>query len=263
VAGASEGLGAAYAQALAARGLSLALVARRAEGLRSLASRLDEERGAAVRLLPGDLGDPGFVAALGRECADLEVGTLVYNAAFAPRGEFAVMPVEQLDRVVQVNVRAPLTLVRTFLPAMMERGRGAVVLMSSLAGNQGSPYLAAYAASKAFNRELAESLWYEARSRGVDVVACCAGAVRTPGYLATSPEDAPGTLDPAQVAETTLKALGKGPVVIPGAVNRVADFLMTRVLPRRFAIAMMATSTAALAPSLVSETDPSDMEEEQ
>lgn len=263
MAGASEGIGAAYAQALAARGLGLVLVARRAERLQDLASQLSEEWGVAVRLLAGDLGDSLFVASLEQECADLEVGTLVYNAAFAPAGEFALAAVEQLERVVEVNVRAPLILVRTFLPAMMERSRGAVVLMSSLAGNQGSPYLAAYAASKAFNRELAESLWYEARVRGVDVVACCAGAVRTPGFAVTSPKDAPGTLDPAQVAEATLRALRKGPVVVPGAINRVAGFLMTRILPRRLAIAMMAVSTAALAPSFAAQDGQNHLEEAQ
>jgi len=256
VAGASEGIGAAYAQALAARGLDIVLVARRVGPLDDLARRLHAEWGSHVRILPGDLGEPEFVASLPRSCADIEVGILVYNAAFAPAGEFVSLPPDQLDRVVQVNVRAPLALVRMFLPPMLERGRGAVVLMSSLSGNQGSPYLAAYAASKAFNRELAESLWYEARARGVDVVACCAGAVRTPGYRAASQKDAPGTLEPVEVAEATLRSLGRGPVVIPGAVNRLANFLMTRVLPRRRAIAMMAASTMALAPFTITDNEP-------
>ena len=107
---------------------------------------------------------------------------------------------------------------------MTARGRGAVVIMTSLTGNQGTPRIAAYAASKAFARVLAESLWFELKGHGIDVVACCAGAVRTPGY-----------------------ALGHGPVVIPGFVNRVATVFMTRLLPRRTAISIMGTSTDSLA----------------
>ena len=101
-----------------------------------------------------------------------------------------------------MNIRAPVTLVRGLLPGMIARGRGGVILMTSLAGNQGSPYIATYAASKAFNRVLAEGLWYELKDKGVDVLACCAGAVRTPGYSgAAAGKDAPGTLDPEEVVE--------------------------------------------------------------
>jgi short-subunit dehydrogenase len=121
--------------------------------------------------------------------------------------------------------------------------------MTSLAGNQGSPYISAYAASKAFNRVLAEGLWYELKGAGVDVLACCAGAVRTPGYSgAAAGEDAPGTLGPSQVVEQALRALGRKPVVIPGRLNRVANAFMTRLLPRRRAIAIMAANTEGLVP---------------
>ena len=81
------------------------------------------------------------------------------------------------------------------------------------------------------------------------MVACCAGAVRTPGYAAAAGKDAPGTLDPEQVVEQALRALGRGPVVIPGFINRAADVFMSRLLPRRAAIAIMAGSTSSLAPA--------------
>jgi short-subunit dehydrogenase len=120
------------------------------------------------------------------------------------------------------------------------------VLMSSMAGNQGTARIAAYAASKAFNRVLAEGLWEELAPRGIDVIACCAGAVRTPGYANTAGRDAPGTLDADRVAERTLAALGRGPIVIPGFVNRLAAALMGRILPRRAAIRIMAGTTRRL-----------------
>jgi uncharacterized protein len=148
--------------------------------------------------------------------------------------------------VVDVNVRGPLIFARIFAPRMIARGRGGIVLMSSLAGLQGAPRVAAYAASKAFNIVLGESLWSELRPHGVDVVASTAGAIRTPGYARAAKGDAPGTLDAARVAELTLDALRRGPVVVPGAFNGFARFVMTRMLSRRAAIAAMGRSTKDL-----------------
>ncbi len=255
VAGASEGLGAAFADALAARGMNLLLLARRAELLEGVAERIRVEHGVKVRPLPIDVADPAFAQILGDATVDLEIGVLVYNAAFAPIGNFLDQSQEDLLRVLDVNIRGPMLFVRTLAPAMWARGRGAVVLMSSLAGLQGSPRIATYAASKAFNTILAEGLWGELRQNGIDVLASCAGAIRTPGYIESTAHDqpdapsvteAPGTLDPAEVARQTLAALGRGPVIVPGWVNRIARFAMGRVLPRRAAVRLMAANTKDL-----------------
>jgi uncharacterized protein len=256
VAGASEGLGAAYVRALAARGMNLVLVARRKALLDVLADDLRRDFAVEARCCDGDLSDLDFLGTLQAVCSDLDLGVVVYNATHAPVGEFATVPVEDLMRVVDVNIRAPMVLIRALLPAMTSRGRGAVVLMTSLAGNQGSPRLAAYAASKAFTRVLAETLWYEMSDKGVDVVACCAGAVRTPGYAMAAGKDAPGTLDPEVVVEQALRALGRGPVVVPGFVNRAANLFMGRLLPRRAAIAIMGGNTSSLAPAKPTEETP-------
>jgi len=129
---------------------------------------------------------------------------------------------------------------------MLERHRGAVVLMSSLAGLQGSPRIATYAASKAFNTILAEGLWGELHRSGIDVLATCAGAIRTPGYAEITAREAPGMLDPADVAQQTLAALGRGPRLVPGLLNRLASFVTGRVLPRRAAVRLMAANTKNL-----------------
>jgi short-subunit dehydrogenase len=249
VAGASEGLGAAFARALAERGLNLVTVARRQPLLEALGEGLSTSFGVEVRCVGGDLGERSFLESLQETCAGLEVGLVVYNAAHAPIGEFASASLDDLLCVTAVNIQAPVTLVRGLLRGMIGRGRGGVILMTSLAGNQGSPNIATYAASKAFIRVLAEGLWYELKDKGVDVIACCAGAVRTPGYSgAAAGKDAPGTLDPEQVVEQALQALGRGPMVIPGRLNRFATVLMSRVLSRRRAISIMAGNTTALAP---------------
>jgi short-subunit dehydrogenase len=246
VAGASEGLGVAFAGALAMRGCNLLLLARREKMLQSVAANLRGQYHIQIRTEVCDLARPDLPSALEGFTAGIDVGLVVYNAAYAPVGEFARRPLDDLLYAVDVNVRAPLILARTIAPKMVARGGGGIVLMSSLAGFQGAPRIATYVATKAFNTVLGEGLWSELRPHGVDVVVSCAGAVRTPGYAATAKGDAPGILDASVVVEQTLIALGRGPLVVPGAVNRLARFVSARLLPRRTAIAMIARSTREL-----------------
>jgi short-subunit dehydrogenase len=205
-----------------------------------------ERYGVEARGMAGDLALAETIVRIADEASGREVGLLIYNAAHAPVGAFDAVDPASLERVIGVNILGPVRLARSLLPFLTARGRGGVVLMSSLAGNQGTARLAAYAASKAFNRVLAEALWIELAPRGVDVLACCAGAVRTPGYAGAAGRDAPGTMDADRVAERTLRALARGPIVIPGIVNRIAAALLGRLLPRRSAIRIMAATTRGL-----------------
>lgn len=246
VAGASEGLGAAFAEALAARGMGLVLLARRADVLETVAADLRARHRVEVRPIACDLADAAFAARLGEACADLEVGVAVYNAAYSFVAPLLERPLEDALRVVEVNVRGPLRFAHALVPPMVARGRGALVLMSSLAGFQGSPRLAAYAASKAFLTVLGESLWAELAPKGVEVIASCAGAIRTPGYAKALKKEAPGTLDASEVVEQTLAALGRKPLVIPGGVNKLASFVLRRLAPRTTAIGIMGKSVAGL-----------------
>ncbi|HSD21908.1 MAG TPA: SDR family NAD(P)-dependent oxidoreductase, partial [Anaeromyxobacter sp.] len=130
--------------------------------------------------------------------------------------------------------------------AMARRGRGGIVLMTSLSASQGNPLLASYAASKAFDLVLAEGLWEELGSRGVDVVACRAGATRTTGFAASRPRRRVPLSDPDDVARRALDALGRGPSLVTGAVNRIAAFTFGRLLPRRLSIRIMGRATRRL-----------------
>ena len=235
VAGASEGIGAAFAIALAARGVNLILVARRAEPLDALAAALPTRCHTVI----ADLSTMDGLAAIDAATTDLEIGLVVCNAAYAPSGELLDRPEEELLRVLDTNARAPLLLARRYLPAMVARGRGGFIVMSSLAGQQGTPGLASYAASKAFGAVLAEGLWGELRPRGVDVLACVAGAVSTPGLAAAMAKPAPGTVTPDVVVATALRALGRRPRAVPGALMRFSAPVMSRLLPRRTAITVM------------------------
>ena len=247
VAGASEGLGAAFAEALAARGMNLLLLARRAELLAEVKERLSVTTTVEVRTAACDLAQADLAVVLEGLTRDLEVGLAIYNAAYAPIGPVLSRSTDELLRVIDVNVRGPLVFARTLAPPMVARGRGGIALMSSLAGFQGAPRIATYAASKAFNIVLGEGLWSELSPAGVDVLVSCAGAIRTPGYARSSIKgDAPGTLDASVVAEKTLNSLGRGPTVVPGATNQLARFFLGRLLPRRAAIAIMAKNTKDL-----------------
>lgn len=248
VAGSSEGLGAAFAEQLASRGLNLLLVARRAPPLVAQAKELAARYGVETLALSVDLAADERVQRIEALRAGREVGLLIYNAALSPIGHFLEGDVEQHRRALRVNCEGPLTLTHHYGQMMARRGRGGVVLMSSLSGIAGSPLISSYAATKAFNNILAAGLWEELRSSGIDVLACCAGATRTPNYLASLPANAPKMpeQEPEEVAREALDALGRGPICVPGRVNQLGAWAMQRLLPRRLAVALMARSTRAL-----------------
>jgi short-subunit dehydrogenase len=244
VAGASEGIGAAFATSLAGRGLDLVLVARRAAPLAELAARLPTR----TLTVPLDLAAAGALPALVGAIGDREVGLVVVNAADSPAGAFLAIDPGRTLRVLDLNCRTPVLLAHHFLPAMVARGRGGMIIMSSLAGQQGSPGLSAYAASKAFGAVLAEGLWAELRGTGVDVLACVAGAVATPGLARTKPRRAPGTVTPEVVAAAALRALGRRPRTVPGGLARVAAAVLARLLPKAAAIQVIGRASRDLRP---------------
>lgn len=246
VAGGSDGLGFAFAEAIARRGLNLVLIARQKERLESAAARLKETYKIDVIFIAADMADYENVKKL-IGTLKVPIGLLVYNAAFAPIGLFENMSEEHLALATAVNVKTPLLLSKFLSAPMIERKRGGIVLMSSLAGSQGSPNLAAYAATKSFNAILAEGLWKELKPHGVDVLACCAGAILTPGYKqAEKTKLAPGTMEANKIAEQTLNALGRKPIIIPGIINKIGRFILTRLLSRKAAINIMKKNTGGL-----------------
>lgn len=244
IAGASEGIGAAFARELARRGLDLVLVARRPEPLDALAREIAGFASVRVRCLPLDLARADASAEMLRALAEDDVGLVVYNAALAPGGPFLELPLERQLAALDVNTRGPLALAHGFGRRMASRGRGGIVLMSSLTAFQGSPFVTTYGATKSFLLSLAEGLWYELAPQGVDVLCVLAGATRTPSYLRQRAQGgAPGELEPDQVAREALAKLGREPSMIPGRFNRFASQLLRRVLPRRTAIRMMGAQT--------------------
>ena len=249
VAGASEGLGEQFARQVAARGLNVILVARRGELLQALAKDIARASGVDVRTLALDLARPETLTEIERATADLEVGLMVYNAAVSVIGSFLEHPIEDYREELEVNCRRPLELAHLFARPMAKRGRGGILLMSSLAGTQGSPFIAHYGATKAWNTVMAEGLWGELREHGIDVLACRAGATRTPKYLRDSGEERSAfvpEMEPGDVAAEALAALGRKPSMVPGRANRLAAGLMQRLLPRRTAVTLMGRASRSV-----------------
>ncbi|MEO8357419.1 MAG: SDR family NAD(P)-dependent oxidoreductase [Chloroflexota bacterium] len=243
IAGASEGLGAAYAHELASRGLNLVLVARRSELLQELASQLSKKHSIKTQIMVLDLSALDAAEQIVHQTMNLDIGLFIYNAAFSAVGPFLERSMDDHLREIHTNIHAPFKLVYLLGQRMLAQGRGGIVLMSSLSAFQGSVYISNYAATKAFNIVLAEGLWEEWRTRGVDVLVCVSGAVKTPNYVASEPEQtgrfSDSTMEPARVVQEALDALGKQPYVIPGRMNRVASFVMRHLLPRKMAIQFM------------------------
>jgi short-subunit dehydrogenase len=194
-----------------------------------------------------DLSDQGAAQHIKDAVQNLEIGILVYNAALSFIGPFENNSLEHNNQIARANMITPMNMLQLFGEPMLKKGRGAMILMASLAGFQGSGFLAAYAATKAFNRVLAESLWYEWNTRGVDIIGCCAGATATDNYLRTNPGKssifAPRVQNPEEVVEECLKKLGKKPSFITGTGNKIASFFMQRILSRETAIRIMGDTT--------------------
>ena len=250
IAGASEGLGAAFARQAAARGLDVALVARRGAALAQVAAALEAEHRVATRTIIADLATPGSAAHIAAAVADLDVGLLVYNAALSVPGPFLDVALATHLDAVAVNCASQLALVHGLGRRLRDRGRGGIVVVSSLSGFYGTGFLATYAATKAFGATFAEGLWSELGAAGVDVVATCAGATLTPGYAARAPKRlpqlAPAPMAPDAVADDALRALGRGPRTIPGRGNRLASFFLRTFVPRRRAIHIMTDAGRAV-----------------
>lgn len=248
VAGASDGIGESFARRLAAAGINLILLARREALLEEVADRLRSEFEIETRIIVADLTGPDLDQRVARGVEGLEVGMLVYNAgAIHGAKAFHDHPVEQALGLVDLNCRGPVLLAHRLGGPMRERGRGGILLLTSMAGLSGSSYTATYAATKSFDLILAESLWHELRPSGVDVMAVVAGATKTPSMLNSNEgfADYPNVMEPEDVARGALANLGGGPVWVAGAHNRAAAAGILPI-PRTALINGMSEATAQL-----------------
>ncbi|MEH6635677.1 MAG: SDR family NAD(P)-dependent oxidoreductase [Halioglobus sp.] len=247
IAGGSEGIGLCFARQLAAAGINLLLLARRAEPLAQAREQLLAAYEVEVRTRQVDLTAVDLEQQLLSSIDGLEIGLLIYNAgAMHGVGLFLDEPLYKAQKLVSLNCNGPLIFSHHLGNAMRNRGRGGIILLSSLSGLTGGAYVATYAATKAFDIVLAESLWAELAPHGVHVLGLIAGATDTPAIAATGVDFEEGqAMDPATVAREGLQQLPHGPLHVAGDGNRMAASML-RGDNRRQSIAMMSAGAAGL-----------------
>ena len=241
VTGASSGIGRSFAEALAAKGMDLVVVARRAQRLHELAARLRPQHGVEVTVLEADLADAAAAQQIIEATASLDIGLLVSNAGYGFKGHYDSAEPSAMSEVLMVNCNAPMLLARGIVPRLRQRGRGGIVLTSSVEGFLGGPYSAVYAATKGFVNSLGEGLWAELTPEGISVLTLCPGATDTEAARkqGIDPATLRNLMSPDDVARLALENLDNGPVYVPSEHYRASfDHLLS--MPRRDALMAMA-----------------------
>lgn len=238
VTGASSGIGTEFARQLAARKVGLVLTARRTDRLEAIRQELVAKHGVIVHVVPQDLAQKGAAAALHEACARLgvEIELLINNAGYGLQGRHVELDPGAIERMTQVNVHALTELTLLFGRDMAKRGRGRILNVASAAAFQPSPFVAAYAATKAYVLSFSEAVRFELAQSGVSVTTLY------PGITTTEFNDVAGArtpkamdlsiLGPAEVARVGLSAMfGGRRAVVPGLINRLNAFF-AGILPR-------------------------------
>lgn len=246
ITGASSGIGATFARALAARGADLVLVARRRDRLDALAAELTGAHGVTVTAITQDLGSAtvGVELKAAVAAAGVHVTGIINNAGFGTFGDFIHEDPERLRQEIAVDISAPVHISAAFLPDMVKAGEGFLINIASMAAYTPTPRMAVYGAAKAFVLSFTESLWAETRASGVTVFALSPGATSTEFNAVVGTDDATAGARmrrPDDVVATALAHLARrnpGPSVIDGSSNRIAANI-GRVMSRRGIASMM------------------------
>lgn len=238
ITGASSGIGVELARCFAAEGCRLILVARKRHPMQTLADELRAAHKTHSEIHPCDLSEPDAAVRLHRhfETHGTRVDVLVNNAGFGAHGLFADLPADRQRDMVEVNVMAPTQLARLFLPRMVERRRGGILNVASLAAFQPGPRMAVYFATKAYLLSLSEALHEEVRGSGVTVTALCPGPTATNFGESAESRHSPSfrrlAMTAKEVAEMGHKGFRAGKaLVVSGARNRLMAFSV-RLAPR-------------------------------
>jgi short-subunit dehydrogenase len=237
ITGASAGIGVAFAQELAFGGTNLVLTARRKDRLEALAQRLTTSYKVRTEVFAADLADPAApekIFAFTKE-KGIEIELLINNAGFGQYGEFPSIDAQRLLDMVQVNCSAVVHLTRLFLPQMIARRRGDVLILASTASFQAVPYISTYAATKAFDLLFAEGLAEEMKPYGIRVCALCPGSTESEFHAVAGQDKFIRKAETAEkVAHTGLKALAAGKSYVISGLGNYLGAHGERLVPRRF-----------------------------
>ncbi|MFE5112040.1 SDR family NAD(P)-dependent oxidoreductase [Streptomyces sp. NPDC056663] len=235
VTGASKGIGEALACDLATRGAHLVLVSRSADPLDELATRLRARHDIRVEVIASDLSDRQAPQTIDNTLTDrgLEVDLLINNAGVGPVGPFLTRPFQPILQAVDLNINAVMGLTRQIGPGMLERGRGGIINVASVAGFQPMPYQASYGAMKAFVLSFTEALAEELRGSGVRVMGAHPGPVATGFFEGTTAAVTAKAVTPTRIAANILDDFARGrSASFPGQLSDRANVFASRILPR-------------------------------
>ena len=235
ITGASAGIGKAYAYKFAELGLDLVLVARREKELQDIKQQLESAFNVQVHVCPVDLSDEGASRKV-REFTnsnDLEVSILINNAGFGTYAKFEDCALEREVDSIKVNCIAPVELSHLYLTSMLEKGKGAIINVSSVISFLPGAVFSVYKATKSFDLLFSESLHEEVKDRGIDVLAVLPTLTKTEFQVVSGLKSKKSLMErtPEQVVSSTLGALGKKAVVVDGLLANITVFL-PRLLPR-------------------------------
>lgn len=242
ITGAAGGIGAGFARELSARGLDLALTDINLPGVDATAASIRESTGRTVETIGLDMTDRSAVAALDAATANLDIGLVICNhLRGGGNGRFLDGDLEQYHHQLEANVRAYVDLTHCFGRRLRDRGRGGIILLSSMTGIPGSPYVAMYGASKAFVLAFGSAIAYELRNTGVDVLTLVPSSVNTETYQRAEqkPSRVFPTMEVNDFVSAALGALGSRWVSVPGRRNALTADVLGRLLPRRTATSVM------------------------
>jgi len=245
VTGASDGIGKAFAEELAALGMNAVLVARRGDRLQQVAAEIRQRHRVEAHVIAADLSAAEGRAAVEQKTSDLDVGLLVAAAGFGTSGPLLSANLDVERNMLDVNCFAVLEQSVVFGQRFAKRGRGGIILMASLLGWQGVSGAAHYSATKAYVQSLAEGLHRELAPSNVDVLASAPGPVNS-GFAGRADMRMAKADTPATVAKASLQALGKKATVIPGALGKFLSYSLLslpRFLRVRILTAVMGSMT--------------------
>lgn len=245
VTGAARGIGKAYARELASRGLNVLLVDLLEEDLLQTSEEIRSQFSIQCHNIRADLADFQERQKVMEQCEQYSIGLFCCNHAMTklfPDGQLRAWidtPIENLQKMMQVNLESSVALIHHFANKMAAQHRGGILILSSMGAISGAPYVTQYGATKAFLANLGEALFWELKCRGVDVTTVLPGLTRTNDVEKGLTEYGRKTLsmmEPSEVASISLNALGKQCSVIPGKGNQLQHFFLSRIAPRSMSI---------------------------
>jgi uncharacterized protein len=248
ITGASSGIGAAFAEALAKDGMDVVLVARSEDRLQQLANTLKGLHGIRADVIVQDLTQPDAATVLYKavEALDVEIDLLVNNAGFGDYGAFGDRPRQKQLDMIQLNVAALVDLTHQFLPQMQRRRSGSILNIASIAGFQPMPYFSVYAATKAFVLSFSEALWAENQNTGVHIMAVCPGPTESrffevADFPNTIGNEGPSMVSAEVVVQEALQGLkNQQSNVVTGGMGNQIVVNTARFLPRQALVNGMA-----------------------